>query len=187
MMTCRVPGLTTPDTETHVNIALRRFPHNHCDIATEGSPKPGLCPTLNSSELQGFFIVHSTIGSTVHSMSLDILEYCICTATKTNIRPDRDSNLVHTGCKPQSIRMSHRGRPLKHKTLVYHFYNVGTTLGRRCTYAIQIPCVCNGYVLSVIYYSFCRIQQHFITIIKRFISHYLFLLTSPLSMTEILL
>ena len=30
----------------HMNIALRRFLHNHGNIATEGSPKPGLCPTL---------------------------------------------------------------------------------------------------------------------------------------------
>ena len=44
-----------------MNIALRRFLHNHGDIATEGNPKPGLCPTLISND---FFIVHSTIGST---------------------------------------------------------------------------------------------------------------------------
>ena len=62
--------------------------------------------------LQGFFIVHGTIGSTVHSMPLNSLEHCICTTTMTNIRPDRDSNLVPPGYKPQSIRMSHRGRPL---------------------------------------------------------------------------
>ena len=61
--------------------------------------------------LQGFFIVHSIIGSTVHSMPLNSLEHCICTITMTNIRPDRDSNLVPPGYKPQSIRMSHRGRP----------------------------------------------------------------------------
>ena len=35
----------------------------------------------------------------------------ICTTTMTNIRPHRDSNLVPPGYKPQSIRMSHRGRP----------------------------------------------------------------------------
>ena len=29
----------------------------------------------------------------------------------SNIRPDRDSSLVPSGYKPQSIRMSHRGRP----------------------------------------------------------------------------
>ena len=55
--------------------------------------------------------MHSTIGSTVHSMPLNSLEHCICTTTMTNIRPDRDSNLVPPGYKPQSIRMSHRGRP----------------------------------------------------------------------------
>ena len=62
--------------------------------------------------LQGFFIVHNTIGSTVHSMPLNSLEHCICTTTMTNILPDRDSSLVPPGYKPQSIRMSHRGRPL---------------------------------------------------------------------------
>ena len=29
-----------------VNKALRRFLHNHGNIATEGSPTSGLCPTL---------------------------------------------------------------------------------------------------------------------------------------------
>ena len=37
-------------------------------------------------------------------------ENCICATTMTNIRPDRDPNLVPPGYKPQSIRMSHRGR-----------------------------------------------------------------------------
>ena len=83
-----------------MNIALRRFLHNHGNIATEG-------------RLQGFFIEHSrpTIGSTIHSRPLDSLKHCICTTIMTNIRPDRDSNLVPPGYKPQSIRMSHRGRP----------------------------------------------------------------------------
>ena len=36
----------------------------------------------------------------------------ICTATIKNIRPDRDSNLVPPDYKPQSIRMSHWGRPV---------------------------------------------------------------------------
>ena len=60
-----------------------------------------------------FFIVHSTISSTIHSMPLNSLEHCLCTTTMTNIRPDRDSNLVPPGYKPQSMRMSHRGRPLQ--------------------------------------------------------------------------
>ena len=34
-------------------IALRRFLHNHSNIATEGSPKPGLCPTLISNDFKG--------------------------------------------------------------------------------------------------------------------------------------
>ena len=35
------------------HIALRRFLHNHGNIATEGSPKPGLCPTLISNDFKG--------------------------------------------------------------------------------------------------------------------------------------
>ena len=34
-------------------IALRRFLHNHGNIATEGIPKPGLCPTLFSNDFKG--------------------------------------------------------------------------------------------------------------------------------------
>ena len=55
-----------------MNIALRRFLHNHGNIATEGSPKPGLYPTLFFEWLQRFFIVHSTTGSTVHSRYLQV-------------------------------------------------------------------------------------------------------------------
>ena len=35
--------------DMNMNIALRRFLHNHGNIATERSMKPGLCPTLISS------------------------------------------------------------------------------------------------------------------------------------------
>ena len=75
-----------------VNIALRRFLHNHGNIATKQSPKPELCPTpLHYFEwLQGYFIVHGIIGSTVHSVPLNRL-HCICTTTMQYIRPDRDS------------------------------------------------------------------------------------------------
>ena len=34
-----------------MNIALRRFLHNHGNIATEGDPKPGLCPYTLISNL----------------------------------------------------------------------------------------------------------------------------------------
>ena len=37
----------------YMNIALRRFLHNHGNIVTEGSPKPGLCPTLISNDFEG--------------------------------------------------------------------------------------------------------------------------------------
>ena len=36
-----------------MNIASRRFLHNHGNIATERSPKPGLCPTLISNDFKG--------------------------------------------------------------------------------------------------------------------------------------
>ena len=57
-------------------------------------PEAGTMPYSYFEWLQEFLIVHSTIGSTVHSMPLNSLENCICTTTMTNIRPDRDSNLV---------------------------------------------------------------------------------------------
>ena len=44
--------------------------------------------------------MHRTIGSTVLSRHLNSFDYCICTTTMTNIRPDRDSNLVPPGYKP---------------------------------------------------------------------------------------
>ena len=37
----------------YMNIALCRFLRNHDNIATEGSPKPGLCPTLISNDFKG--------------------------------------------------------------------------------------------------------------------------------------
>ena len=37
----------------YMNITLRRFLHNHGNNATEGSPKPGLCPTLISNGFKG--------------------------------------------------------------------------------------------------------------------------------------
>ena len=36
-----------------VNIALRRFLHNHGNIATEVSPKPGLCPIIIYNDFKG--------------------------------------------------------------------------------------------------------------------------------------
>ena len=52
-------------------------------------------------------MVHSTIENSVLPMSLNSLEHCICTTTMTNIRVDRDLNLVPSGHKTQSIQMSH--------------------------------------------------------------------------------
>ena len=52
-------------------------------------PKAGTMPYSYFKCLQGSFIVHSTIGSTVHFSPLNSLEHCIRTTTMTNIRPDR--------------------------------------------------------------------------------------------------
>ena len=73
-------------------------------------PEDGTMPYSYFEWLQGLFMVHSTIGSTVHSRPLNSLEHCLCTTTMTNIRPDRYSKLVPPGYKPQLMRMSHRGR-----------------------------------------------------------------------------
>ena len=63
---------------------------------------------------KGLFIVHSTIGSTVHSSLLNSLEHCICTTSITNIRPDRDSNLVPLGYKPAPVNTNEPPRPPSH-------------------------------------------------------------------------
>ena len=74
-------------------------------------PEAGTMPYTYFEGLQGFFIVHSTIGSTVHSRPSNSLEHFICTTGMTKIRSDRNLNLVTPGFKPQSIRMSPWGRP----------------------------------------------------------------------------
>ena len=84
-------------------------------------PDAGTMPYSNFECLQGFFIMHSTIGSPVHTMPSNSLEHCIYPTTMTNIRPDGDSNLFPPGYKPQSIRMSHRDRPY---SIVYHWMSL---------------------------------------------------------------
>ena len=56
-----------------VDVGSRRLLNNHGNFATEGSPKSRLCPIL-FEWLQGFFIVHSTIDSTVHDGPLNSIE-----------------------------------------------------------------------------------------------------------------
>ena len=51
-------------------------------------PEAGTMPYSYFEWLQEFFIVHNTIGNTVHSMPLNSLEQCICTTRMTNICPD---------------------------------------------------------------------------------------------------
>ena len=50
-------------------------------------PEAGTIPYSYFQWFQGFFIVHNTIGSTVHCRPLNSLEHCICTTVTTNIRP----------------------------------------------------------------------------------------------------
>ena len=87
-----------------MNIALRRFLHNHEERSRD------YALLLFRMTSRAFSSAQYTIGSTVHSRLLNSLEHWICTTTMTKIRPDRDSNLVPPGYKPQSIRMRHRDR-----------------------------------------------------------------------------
>ena len=81
--------------------ALRRFLHNHGNIATEGSPKPGLHILL-------FWMTSRVLYSVQYHRQhytlqpLNSLEHCICTTTITIIRRAQHSNLVPPGYKPQN-------------------------------------------------------------------------------------
>ena len=77
-----------------LNIAFRGFLHNYCEIATEGSLKSGLCPTV-IEWLQGFLIMHNIVDSIAHSIPLNILEQCMLPPSMTTIRLGRDSVPVH--------------------------------------------------------------------------------------------
>ena len=60
-----------------MNIALRRLLHNHGNIAMYRRASGAGTMFYSYSEwLQGFFIVHNTIGSNAHSRPLNSLEHC---------------------------------------------------------------------------------------------------------------
>ena len=87
--------------------------HNHGNIATEGSPKSGMCPSL-MEWLQGLFIVHSTIDSTAHSRPLNSLEHCIQYA-----KPQWQASVpagirtqYYMSFEPRAVQMNHRPHPL---------------------------------------------------------------------------
>ena len=150
-----------------VNIALRRFLHKSWQYRDTRKPTPGLFPTFISNDFKG------SIGSTVHSRPLNGLEHCICTTTMTNIRPDRDSNLVTLGYKPQSIRMSHRGRPgseissddsqiiMFTRANTRRWINGGLSLGqRRRLWANIKPPLIQRLVFAVISHAFQLVIVH---------------------------
>ena len=57
-------------------------------------PETGIMLYSYFHGLQGFFTAQSTMDSTVYSRYLKSLEHRIYTITITNIRPDRNSNVV---------------------------------------------------------------------------------------------
>ena len=82
-------------------------------------PEAGTMPYSYFEWLQGFIIVHSTIGSTVHSRPLNSLYmHCKCT-TKYPTRPGFEHGTL--GYKLQSRRMSHRDRPATSKGIETFF------------------------------------------------------------------
>ena len=83
----------------------------HYNIATEGSQKPELYPTLCPLELlQMYFIVHITIGNTIHYRRFNSLEHYMGTALMTNIRICQSRFKVLRSFEPRLDRMSHWGR-----------------------------------------------------------------------------
>ena len=70
---------------------------------------------------------------TLYMHNHDICTTTICTTTMTNIRPNRDSNLVPSGYQPQSIRMSHRGRPHRHESYIQEKWTI-EKICKRCSF-----------------------------------------------------
>ena len=69
---------------------------------------------VRSRDYQGFFIVHSTIDSTAHSMTSNIFEHCICTTS--SIRP---------GWNPKPVSRATNGssyppRPVRKRSEAIH-------------------------------------------------------------------
>ena len=114
-------------------------------------PGAGTMPCSYFEWHQGFFIVHSAIGSTVHSMPLNSLEHCICTTTITNIRPDRDSSLVTPGYKTQSIRM---GRLMDKSSSQFIFANA-----RSCTVEILREHIRSRFFLKIMVHFMLKIYK----------------------------
>ena len=108
-------------------IALRRFLHNHGDIKEARSRNYALLLFWMTTRVLYSAQYHS---STVHSIHFNSLDQFICTTTMTNVRPDRDSNLVPSGYnnKPQSIQMCAQGRPARNPYLLSGEITVGAVL-----------------------------------------------------------
>ena len=95
----------------NINIALRRFLHNHGNIETEGSPKSGLYALLlfrmTSSVL--YSAKYHRQHCTLHAFEQFETLYMHNHDDKYPSRPGFEPGTP--GYKPQSIRMSLRGRP----------------------------------------------------------------------------
>ena len=115
-------------------------------------PEAGTMPYSYFEWLQGFFIVHSTIGRTVHSRPLNSLEHCICTTTMTNIRPDRDSNLV-----PPDLYFIYY---LAFDQYIYIFRN----RYKKYIHIISLNCIYNigRAALEQAYRSLCKLGSNYI-------------------------
>ena len=91
-----------------MNIALRGVLQDHGNIATEGSPKPGLCPTLVSIDFkvysEQYYRHHCTVQVFEQFGALYMQNH------DDNIRPDRDLNQVPPVYESQPDRMLSRNR-----------------------------------------------------------------------------
>ena len=75
-----------------MNAALRRFLHNRDNIVTEGSPRPGICPTLTSNDFKGFYSAQYNR----HNCTLQAFEQfgALYMNNHDDKYPARDSNLI---------------------------------------------------------------------------------------------
>ena len=98
------------DIYMYMNIALRRFLHNHGNITTEESPRPRLCPTLISTSRVLYSAQYHRQHCTLHAFEQFGALHMHSQDDKYPSRPGFEPGTP--SYKPQSIRMIHRGRPI---------------------------------------------------------------------------